>query len=105
MTVRVTVKTHGCPAAVSVDGADPVTVDHHQARTFDIDGSSTLSITEEEPSADHGAEMSAGEAATGLSATDVPGRAENDALLGKGKRKGEPPADLGDAQPGSSPAV
>ena len=118
MTVRVTVKTHGCPAHVSVDGADPVTVDHHQQQTFDVSGSSTITVNEEEPSAEHGAT----ENPRPFEGEEVPGRAQNDALLGKtsgaeafdhdgdgrvggGKRKAQPPADESDASRGSAPAV
>lgn len=76
MTVRVTVKTHGCPCHVSVDGADPVRVDHHQQQTFDVSGESSISFREEEPSAEHGNERP-------FEGEEVPGRAQNDALLGK----------------------
>lgn len=104
MTVRVTVKTHGCPTTVTVEGQEPVTVDHHQTRTFDVSGNTSISIAEEEPSAEHGASEE-----LPLDPNNVPGRAENDALLGQGERptveetqargrsqrprQGEPPAD------------
>lgn len=94
MTVRVTVKTHGCPASVTVDGADPVTVDHHQQRTFDIEGSGSISVNEEEPSAEHGAV----ENGRPFEGEEVPGRRQNDELLGNASdpadkpRTGEHPA-------------
>lgn len=92
MTVRVTVKTHGCPAAVSVDGADPVKVDSHQSRTFDVSGSGSINVEEEEPSAEHGLNPRPFEG------EEVPGRRQNDEILGNASdpadagRTGEHPA-------------
>lgn len=94
MTVRVTVKTHGCPASVTVQGQEPVTVDHHSQRTFDVDGEASLSICEEAPSAEHGAV----ENARPFEGEEVPGRRQNDELLGNASdpgnagRTGEHPA-------------
>jgi hypothetical protein len=93
MTVRVTVKTHGCPTTVTVEGQEPVRIDHHQDRTFDVSGNASISIAEEEPSADHGM----GDHLP-LDPTDVPGRAQNDELLAQGADPGDQPR-TGDAPP------
>lgn len=89
MTVRVIVKTHGCPTTVTVEGQEPVRIDHHREQTFNIDGNASISIAEEEPSAEHGHVEASPDAP--LDPNNVPGRAENDALLGAGENPAEQP--------------
>ena len=85
MTVRVTIRTHAVGAAVTTpDGEDRV--EARGEKTFNISGTGQISIVEDEPTADVQPAVEAVPNAP-LDPNDVPGRAENDALLGRGKSK------------------
>lgn len=77
MTVTVTVKARAHGATLNVDG-QPITVAPNSEQRFQVEPGTPLTLTANEP-----AEAPATDNADlPLDPTDVPGRAQNDALLG-----------------------
>lgn len=86
MTVTVTVKARAHGATLTVDG-QPLTVAPNSEQRFQVEPGTPLTLTAEEP-----AEEPADPAPLPLDPDNVPGRAENDALLGN-KPDAEAPAE------------
>lgn len=99
MTATVTVRTRAVGATVKV-GEQETNIGPHASRDFHVDGSSTITVTEAEPSADTAGAETAADAERPLDTNNVPGRKQNDELV--------PPADGsafdhdGDGKPGGS---
>lgn len=84
MTTSVTVRTRALGAAVQV-GDETTDIGPHREHTFHIDGGSqSFTVTQNEQPASE----SFVDEATGTDSADVPGRSQNDELLGRGKQKG-----------------
>ncbi len=77
MTVTVTVKARAHGATLNVDGQE-LNVDANREQTFQVTAGTPLNLTVNEPAE----APTTDNADLPLDPTDVPGRAQNDALLG-----------------------
>lgn len=93
MTVTVTVKARAHGATLTVDG-EPITVAPNSEQRFQVEPGTPLTLTANEP-----AEAPTDNADLPLDPNDVPGRAQNDALLGQEAAVEEAAAVDADAAP------
>lgn len=85
MTVTVTVKARAHGATLTVDGQE-LRVEANREQQFQVEPGTPLSLTVNEP-----AEAPAEPSPLPLDPDNVPGRAENDALLGNKPDEEKPP--------------
>ena len=97
MTVTVTVKARAHGATLTVDG-QPITVAPNSEQRFQVEPGTPLTLTANEP-----AEAPTDNADLPLDPTDVPGRAQNDALLGQEAAVEEAAAPASDADEPTKP--
>lgn len=97
MTTTVTVKARAHGAVVETDG-ETIEISPNSERQFHIEeGFQTFSVTQP-------AEAPAVENPTPFEGEEVPGRAENDELMGRGAGRRKAPASTGDGE-GDPPVI